>query len=383
MNLSDIGDLGRAVICPAPGNRYMIADYSGVESRGTGWLSGERAKVDAWNRFDETSDPKQEPYYLLGKKLGLPEETARKIGKTCDLAFGYGGSVPAFRALAGSAADKLSDDEIKKFRDFWRNQHPQTCRFWKWLINAAIRAVRNPNHTIPCGRVSFTCDGDFLRMRLPSGRDISYPQPRIETNSRGEPILLFKDSAKGFTDCRNGQGAWHGTFIENAVQGLARDILAETLLRLDAAGYPVVLHIHDEVVCEVPNGVGTLEEFAKLMTTLPAWADGLPIAIGKPRNCQRFAKTEDKNEALHTVEPIQARQSDTNSTPEPEIVQQNGQTPPSEELPPKPEPQKYLIKYTISAPMASRICRCGEISGQTKRESPKKILSNITLKRSG
>src|SRR5215510_10895678 len=144
MNLSDIGDLGRAVICPAPGSRFMIADYSGVESRGTGWLSGERAKVDAWNRFDETGNPKDEPYYLLGKKLGLPEETARKIGKTCDLAFGYGGSVPAFRALAGNAADSLSDDDIKKFRDFWRNQHPQTCRFWKWLINAAIRAVRNP-----------------------------------------------------------------------------------------------------------------------------------------------------------------------------------------------------------------------------------------------
>src|SRR5262249_30087332 len=149
----------------------------------------------------------------------------------------------------------------------------------------SVRAVQRPGITVPCGRVSFSYDGMFLRMHLPRGRSIAYPHPHIATNEYGKPVVFFKDNSKGFKDER----AWRGLLIENAVQGVARDIFAEALIRLEAAGYPVVLHVHEEIVVEMPDGSGSLEEFCKLMTAAPPWAAGLPIAA-EARESQRFIK---------------------------------------------------------------------------------------------
>jgi DNA polymerase bacteriophage-type len=347
-NLSDAADLGRAVICAGADRRFLLADFSGVESRIGAWVAGESSKAKQWKRFDDTGDPKTEPYYILGLKFGLPEDTARKIGKVADLAFLYCGSIGAWRNL--SKDDGRSDKDILSLRDLWRNAHPNIVRMWKTCERAALRAMHNPGATIPAGKLSFRYDGEFfLFMRLPSGRELAYPEPRLITDKFGREAIIFKDNANGkFVDCRHGQGAFGGTWFQNAVQAIARDILAEALLRLEAAGYPVVLHIHDEVVCEVPNGVGTLEEFAKLMTTLAAWADGLPIAIGKPRNGQRFAKIK----APDAAEPIPARRSDANSTPEPEIVQSFSQMPPkrAEEVIVEPPITPHIADAPPTAP---------------------------------
>jgi DNA polymerase len=320
-----VGDISRAILCAAPGHRLLIADFSGIESRLTAFVSGQQSKVRAWALYDQTKDKKLEPYYLLGKKFGQPEETARNIGKTADLAFGYSGGVGAWRRLASDS--KLSDAEIDILKNRWRDEHPQTVRFWNALSTAAARAIRMPNNAIGCGRVSFHYDGAFLRMQLPSGRSIAYPHPRVEANEFGKLGVFFKDNSKGFTDVR----AWRGLLIENVVQGVARDLFAEALLRLEAAGYPVVLHVHDEIVVEAPNGFGSVEEFHKLMTGAPAWADGLPVEA-EPRNGQRFIKMKkpkmasgrESIEALDAGEPV-----NVNATPEPEI-QQNSQTPPWE-----------------------------------------------------
>jgi DNA polymerase len=323
-NLSDAADLGRAVICAGADSRFLIADYSGIESRVGAFVGGEQSKIHQWKIFDTTGNAVDEPYYKLGIKFGLPEDKARKIGKTGDLAFLYCGSIGAWKNL--SKDDGRSDKDILALRDLWRNAHPNIVRMWKTCERAALRAMHTPGATIPAGKLSFRYDGEFfLFMRLPSGRELAYPEPRLITDRFGREAISFKDNAGGkFVDCRYGQGAFGGTWFQNAVQAIARDILAEALLRLEAAGYPVVLHIHDEIVCEVPNGIGTLDEFAKLITTLPAWADGLPIAIGKPRNGQRFAKIEAPDAAGSAPVPPAA----TNSTPEPEILQQNEQTPP-------------------------------------------------------
>jgi len=266
-------------------------------------VAGEQAKVNQWTRFDATGDPKDEPYYKLGIKFGLPEEKARAIGKVCDLAFGYMGSVGAYRALDPNTP--LTDEEIKALRDLWRKEHPHIVRFWKMLMRASAHAMKRPGVTVPCGRVSFTYDGEmFLRMRLPSGRDLAYPMPRLITDPMyGEAAVVFKDNAKGkFVDCRDGRGAYGGTWIENAVQAIARDVFTEAMQRLEDAGYPVVLHVHDEIVCELPAGVGTKEEFHRIMTTAPAWAEGLPIAA-KAHNSDRFAKIKPQNASPHANEP--------------------------------------------------------------------------------
>jgi hypothetical protein len=129
-------------------------------------------------------------------------------------------------------------------------------------------------------------------MHLPSGRKLAYPFPRLISNERGEPAVVFMDAQQGkWTECRHGQGAYGGIWCENAVQAVARDLFAAAMPGLEAAGYPIVMHVHDEIVAEVPDGFGSVEEFVAILTTPSEWAGGLPIAA-KGRNGPRFAKVE-------------------------------------------------------------------------------------------
>ena len=156
---------------------------------------------------------------------------------------------------------------------------PTIKQFWYDIDRAAVLAVRERGQIVRCGRIDLKCTGAFLQLKLPSGRKLSYPQPRIIEDERGKHRVVFADNAAGqFMDCRHGQGAYGGLWTENIVSGIARDLLAEAMLRVEAAGYPIVLHVHDEIVCEVPIGFGSTEEFTRLMTRKPAWALELPIA---------------------------------------------------------------------------------------------------------
>jgi DNA polymerase len=295
-----VGDIARAMICAAPGHRLLIGDYSGIESRVLAWASRQQSKIDQWKRFDETGDPNDDPYVLIGRSIGHPEATARAYGKICDLAFGYQGGVGAWQNFAPEG-DTSSEEAIKCYRDTWRRQHPATERFWYALDRAAVRAVARPATDQRCDRFVFRFDAPFLRISLPSGRALSYPFPRIETGKYGSQLVMFLDNAGGkFVDCRFGHGSYGGLWTENIVSGIARDLLAAALTRLEAAGYPVVLHVHDEIVCEVPDGFGTLDEFKRLVTEVPTWAEGLPIAA-KVRNGPRFSKAENEGVSKSTT----------------------------------------------------------------------------------
>jgi hypothetical protein len=119
-----------------------------------------------------------------------------------------------------------------------------------------------------------------------------------EPDRFGHARVTFLDNAGGkFSPCRFGQGAYAGTFCENVVSGIARDLLTAALRRLEAARYRAVLHVHDEIVCEVPDGFGGLEEFKDLLTALPDWAEGLPVAA-KAREGQRFSKPSEPAETI-------------------------------------------------------------------------------------
>jgi DNA polymerase bacteriophage-type len=289
--MSVIGDVTRALICAQPDHRLLVADFSGVESRITAWLSGQDSKLEQWAKYDRTQDPHDEPYFINGHKtFKLPEAEARAPGKTGDLAFGFMGGAGAWLRLAPEG-DTSTKEQIEERKRAWRDAHPQTVRFWHALNSAAITAVRYPDTTPSAKRITFKCDETFLRMRLPSGRELSYPFPKLKTNDRGDTVVTFMDNELGkWVECRHGQGAYGGTWIENAVQAVARDLFAAAMPRLEAAGYKIILHVHDEIVVEAPNGFGSVEEFLQIITTQPDWADGLPIAA-KARNGQRFCKT--------------------------------------------------------------------------------------------
>src|SRR5262249_32865491 len=153
-------------------------DFSGIESRVTAWISGQQDKLERWAKFDRTGEPKDEPYYILGKALGIAPDRARTIGKTADLAFGYMGGAGAWKKLA-PGDESSTDAEIKQRQKAWQRAHPNIVTFWGRLNRAAIQAVRKPNTVLTCGRVAFAGDSVSLRMRLPSGRKLAYPFPQL------------------------------------------------------------------------------------------------------------------------------------------------------------------------------------------------------------
>jgi DNA polymerase len=289
--LEVVGDIARGIICAAPGHRLFIGDFSGIESRVLALVSGQQSKLEQWAQFDRTGDPKHEPYLIIGEHCGRPEATARAIGKIADLAFGYQGGPRAWDRLAPDD-ETSSEDDKRRYQQTWRRLHPQTVQFWGGINRAAINAVRKPGTTFNHRRLSFSYDKTFLRLTLPAGRSLAYPFPHLATDKFGNAMVMFKDNAAGkFVDCRYGQGAYGGLWTENVVQAISRDLLAAAMQRLEAAGYPVTLHVHDEIITEVPTDFGSLEEFERLITALPDWAAGLPIAA-KVRAGARFAKSE-------------------------------------------------------------------------------------------
>ena len=289
--LAVVGSVARAAIVAPPGNRLIAADFSGIESRVLAWLAGESSKLKLWADFDAGGD---DPYLVLGLRMGFPKDTARATGKIADLAFGYMGGVGAYRKFGDADAP---EDAIKRLQKAWRDAHRRTVEFWYALDRTAKCAVAKPGVVAKVnGKIAFCADGTFLRMRLPSGRCIAYPFARNEagTDKFGRPDTRthFMDNAGGkWADARGGQGAWPGLFAENVVQAVARDLLAAAMLRLEAAGYPIVLHVHDEVVAELPSDFGSEEEFVRIITELPPWANGLPVGA-KVRSGPRFVEVE-------------------------------------------------------------------------------------------
>ena len=281
--LSLLGDLGRSLICAAPGGKLIGADFGAIELRVLAWVAGEQWKLEAYRRYDATRDPRDEPYCVLAcRMLHLSDGSVthgtreRAFGKVGDLACGYQGGENAIEKFAPGLFSKAEREQIKSE---WRAAHPAVCRFWYAVDRAGWAAVQQRGRVISCGPVAFKCSGNFLFLKLPSGRKLSYPFARPKLLDPRHGAVVFADSSDGqFRDCRNGAGAYGGLWTENIVSGIARDLLVGAMLRIEAAGCPIVLHVHDEIVCETPEGFGNAEEFTRLMIQQPSWAPTLPIA---------------------------------------------------------------------------------------------------------
>jgi DNA polymerase len=292
--LSLLGDLNRSLICAAPGCILIGGDFGAIESRVLAWVAGERWKLEAYRRYDATRDPRDEPYCVLAcRMLHLPEGSVtpdtheRACGKTGDLACGYQGGEKAIEKFAPGVFTLEQREQIKTE---WRATHPAVVKFWDDVDRAAWTAVKERGRVVVCGPVAFKCAGDFLFLKLPSGRRLSYPFARLKLTDPRHGVVSFRDNSDGqFRECRGGAGMYGGVWTENIVSAIARDLLVAAMLRVEAAGYAVVLHVHDELVCEVPQGFGSTEEFIRLMIQPPSWALDLPIAAkawSGPRYCK-------------------------------------------------------------------------------------------------
>jgi hypothetical protein len=212
--------------------------------------------------------------YVIGRQTyGLPEEEARSAGKTGDLACGFGGGPGAWRRFRPD--DPRSDAQINAANiSPWRKAHPKTTRFWQALEGIAHRAIRTGKRFELRNLAAEHIDGT-LYLTLPSGRRLAYPRARLGPGKYQNDVVYFHDNGRGqFVE----NDAWYGQLVENVVQAIARDLLAEAMLRLETADFPVVLHVHDEIVAEVLADQADKARFLAIMTQLPDWATGLPIA---------------------------------------------------------------------------------------------------------
>jgi DNA polymerase len=294
--LSVVGSILRSMICAAPGSpgHILVAgDFSAIESRVLSWLADEHWKLQNYREFDRTGEPSIEPYSviasrILKRRVTPDDELDRQAGKIGDLSLGFGGGRRAWRAFDDS--DTYSDAEVDHFQREWRASHPATVRFWRQL-EARLKRVIRCGESPPIGRLGFKYETGNLIIVLPSGRRLYYPEARLVPGKFPNTVdIAFKDNARGgWNEIR----AWYGVFVENVTSGVARDVLAAAMLRVDQAGLRITLHIHDELVIEVPEGAEDLDEFKRLMTIAPSWAEGLPIAV-KVRSGHRYSKSTPK-----------------------------------------------------------------------------------------
>jgi hypothetical protein len=242
---------------------------------------------------------------MLHKLADAEINTAeRQLGKAAELACGFGGGVGAWRRIVPH--DPRTDDEIKAIIKQWRDAHPATRKFWNDLARAIRVAIRTgqPIPVAPPPQPSIIAafaDGN-LTLTLPSGRAITYPQAQLipAKFEDAPPDVQFMDNARGQWKPYRG---WFGTFVENVVQGTARDLLASAIERFETRGIDVVFHCHDEVTVEVPIGSLSDEEFLAILLKLPAWASGLPLS-GKVHSGPHYlAPPEQAAEPLVTPNP--------------------------------------------------------------------------------
>lgn len=286
--LEVLANLSRAAICAASSHELKCGDFSAVESRVLAWLANETWKLAAYAEFDRTGDKAIEPYRVLARKMfGLaadapvtPEQ--RQAGKAGDLGCGFGGSIGALRKIMG---DGRSDAEWKAIVDQWRAAHPATKAFWGAVGRALRLAISNAGTVIPIANGRADGSGPLLSVlfdaelaiKLPSSRVLFYPAARLVPGK-------FEDGPADVEYFQNARGQWKpkatwaGTFVENIVQAVSRDLLVEALKRIDARGLNIVAHCHDEIVVETPIGTITDADYRALLIELPAWAEGLPIS---------------------------------------------------------------------------------------------------------
>jgi DNA polymerase bacteriophage-type len=282
-----VASLLRPMMVAAPGHRLMACDFANIEGRVLAWMAGEDWKLDAFRAYDAGTGPdlyKVAYAKSFGVSVGSVTKAQRQIGKVQELSGGYQGWIGACRAFASLYGFSLPDEEYAKWMGEWRNGHPRTVRLWRDLDEAAIKAVARPGVKFEAGPVTYLCANDFLWCRLPSGGVLAYARPTIERNDRGQAAVHFwtvPNPTKPFVE---GTRRWAkvsgygGLWCENIDQAISRDLLACAMQRLDAAGYPLVLTVHDELLSEVPDGSGSLFEMTELAASVPAWAAGLPVS---------------------------------------------------------------------------------------------------------
>lgn len=311
--LSIISNCLRGFLTAGPGQDLAACDFSAIEARVIAWLAGQESALAIFRGDGKIYE--HAAASIFRKSVGDITDSERQVGKVAVLALGYQGGVGAFQTMArgygvklapafGALWDVATPDQrawaSERFESekenyeisreefiasdltkvFWRLANPQIVKFWADLEESAIWAVTHPTLTATCGKVKFKTKGSFLWCGLPGGGVMCYPYAQVKSSKdkwgRVKDRLSYM-SEDGASKKWMRFGTYGGSIAENVTQAVARDLLAEAMLRLDSANYKIVAHVHDEVVCEVPAGADSLAEITRIMSEVPKWAEGMPI----------------------------------------------------------------------------------------------------------
>ncbi|WP_353892926.1 DNA polymerase [Proteinivorax hydrogeniformans] len=274
-----LSQLIRTAFIPSKGHRLIVSDFSAIEARVIAWLANETWVMETFKghgKIYEMAASRMFGVPLEKIVRGNPEYELRAKGKIATLACGYQGSVGALKAM-GADRMGLSESELKRIVDAWRQANPNIVKFWYAIEDAAIKAVKGRTLVTMRHGLKFYYKSGMLFIQLPSGRNLVYVKPRIEMDERFNREKLTYEGMEQTTRAWGRISTYGGRLVENIVQATARDCLAEALLRLDEKGFKIVAHIHDEVVLDVPKGESSLNEINRIMSEPIPWAKGLPM----------------------------------------------------------------------------------------------------------
>lgn len=267
----------RTTIIPGPGKKFIVSDFSAIEARVIAWLAGEQWRIDVFNSHGKIYEASASqmfgvPIEQIGKGSDL-----RQKGKIAELALGYQGSVGALKNM-GALKMGLTEDELQPLVDAWRSKNPRIVQLWYDTENRVMEAIENKT-LVPINQYlkAFYRYG-ILFIELPSGRWLAYPKARLIDHDKipGRKQIVFE--GRNSTTKQWGLiDTYGGKLVENIVQATARDCLAYAMLNLDASGYEIVMHVHDEVVIEVDENADELENVERIMGQEIPWAPGLPL----------------------------------------------------------------------------------------------------------
>jgi len=268
-----LSQLVRTMLIPADGCQFVVADFSAIEARVLAWEAGEEFTLQAFR------DGKDLYCAVASQMFGVPvvkhgvNGELRQKGKIATLACGYQGGVGALKSM-GALDMGLTEDELPDIIKNWREANPHVVQYWWDVERAAIGTVQDHKER-EVQKLKFEYYSRALWITLPSGRKLCYMNPMVEPNDVGRLSLSFEGI--GLNNHWQRQETYGGKLVENCTQAIARDILAESMLRMQYAGMNIVAHVHDEAIVEVPKGRWTVEEVSDIMSENPEWCQDMPL----------------------------------------------------------------------------------------------------------
>lgn len=271
-----LSQLIRTAFIPSDGCRFIVSDFSAIEARVIAWLAGESWRLKVFQSHGKIYEASASQMFHVPIEEITKGNPLRQKGKIAELALGYGGSVGALDAM-GALKMGLDADELPDLVTAWRNSNPKIVKLWWDVDKAAMKAVQEHRPVRIQYGITFSCKDGFLFIQLPSGRKLAYVKPKIKDGKFGRPALTYEgmDQIKKTWERIDTYGP---KLVENIVQAIARDCLAVNMLRLDDAGYDIRMHVHDEVILDVPiTNTDALNKVNEIMGQPIEWAPGLPL----------------------------------------------------------------------------------------------------------